>query len=145
MELFTIGFTKKTAQEFFEALAGAGIKTLIDVRLNNKSQLAGFSKQADLEYFLDEICSIKYIHEPLLTPTEEMFKAYRSKSIDWEEFGRRYRDLLGKRAVSDHLDRTPFTENAILLCSEPDADHCHRRWAAEHLRDAWGGLDLVHL
>ena len=145
MELLTIGFTKKTAQDFFEALTNAGIKTLIDIRLNNKSQLAGFSKQADLEYFLREICSIRYIHEPLLTPAEEMFRAYRSKTIGWEEFGRQYKDLLRTRDVSYHLDQSVFQERAVLLCSEPEADRCHRRWAAEHLRDSWGGLDLVHL
>ncbi len=145
MDVFTIGLTKKTAQEFFEALTNAGIKTLIDIRLNNKSQLAGFSKQADLEYFLGAICSIRYIHEPLLTPTEEMLKAYRSKVIGWEEFGRQYKDLLRTRDVSDHLDQSVFKTNAVLLCSDLEADHCHRRWSAEYLRDSWGGLDLVHL
>lgn len=145
MEIYTIGFTKKSARGFFAALREAQIRTLIDVRLNNKSQLAGFTKQADLEYFLREICSARYVHEPLLAPTDEMLKAYRSKKISWDDYAQQYNELLISRNVSDHLDRSIFSDHAVLLCSEPEADQCHRRLAAEHLRDSWSGLELTHL
>lgn len=145
MEIYTIGFTKKSAREFFAALRDAQIRTLIDVRLNNRSQLAGFTKQADLEYFLAEICLARYVHEPLLAPTDEILKAYRSKEISWDDYAQKYSELLVSRNVGDQLDRSNFSSRAVLLCSEPEADQCHRRLAAEHLRDSWGGLELIHL
>ena len=145
MEIYTIGFTKKTASEFFGALSDAGIRTLIDVRLNNKSQLAGFTKQADLEYFLSEICGIRYQHEPLLAPSEEMLKAYRGKNIDWPEYASEYSNLLISRSIENQLSRSNFEDPTVLLCSEYEPDQCHRRLAAEHLSDAWGPVKVIHL
>ena len=145
MEIYTIGFTKKTASEFFGALSGAGIRTLIDVRLNNKSQLAGFTKQVDLEYFLSEICEIRYHHEPLLAPSDEMLKAYRGKKIDWPEYASEYSNLLISRSIENRLSRSDFQNRTVLLCSEHEPDQCHRRLAAEHLSDAWGPAKIIHL
>ena len=145
MEIHTIGFTKKSAAEFFETLRRAGIRRLIDVRLGNTSHLAGFAKRADLQYFLREICRADYRHEPTLAPTKEILDAYKKKQISWEEYETRYVDLLIERAAEKVVDRRLFDVPAVLLCSEPSPKRCHRRLAAEYLAEKWGGVEIVHL
>jgi uncharacterized protein (DUF488 family) len=145
VEIYTIGFTKKNAKEFFSALRGAGIRRLIDVRLNNTSQLAGFAKRDDLEFFLRELCGAEYWHEPSLAPTEEMLNAYKKKQLPWEEYELRFVDLLVERKVEQVVDRQLFETRAVLLCSEPSSECCHRRLAAEYLAGKWGGVEIVHL
>jgi uncharacterized protein (DUF488 family) len=145
MEIHTIGFTQKSAAEFFGILRRAGIGRLIDVRLNNTSQLAGFAKRDDLQFFLREICHADYRHEPALAPTEEILDAYKKKRIAWEEYETRYVDLLIERAAETAVDRRLFDVAAVLLCSEPTAEHCHRRLAAEYLAGKWGDVNVVHL
>lgn len=145
MEIYTIGFTKKTAAEFFGALRYAGVTRLIDVRLNNSSQLAGFTKRHDLRYFLREICSADYIHEPELAPTNAILKAYQQEKITWDEYVERFRALLAERRVDAKLDRELFVVPSVLLCSEPTADKCHRRLVAEYLKEKWGDVDIIHL
>lgn len=145
MEIYTIGFTKKTAAEFFEALKAAGIRRLIDVRLNNTSQLAAFAKRDDLEFFLREICGAEYRHEPVLAPTPEILDAYKNKEIGWDEYESRFRLLLAERMADRAVDRQLFGVPAVLLCSEPKADRCHRRVAAEYLASHWDDVRIVHL
>ena len=145
MEIYTIGFTKKSAAEFFDTLRRAGIGRLIDVRLNNTSQLAGFAKRDDLQYFLREICRAGYRHEPALAPTGEILDAYKKKRLSWEEYETRFVDLLIQRAAENVVDRRLFDVPAVLLCSEPGAERCHRRLAAEYLAEKWGGASVVHL
>jgi uncharacterized protein (DUF488 family) len=145
MEIYTIGFTQKGAAEFFTALRRAGIGRLIDVRLNNISQLAGFAKRDDLQYFLRELCDADYRHEPVLAPTKEMLKAYQQKQIAWEEYERRFLELLAQRRAAQVVEQRWFDVPAVLLCSEPSPQHCHRRLAAEYLAGQWGGADIVHL
>ena len=145
MEIYTIGFTKKTAAEFFGALREAGVKRLLDVRLHNTSQLAGFAKRDDLQYFLDELCGAEYVHEPLLAPSEELFTAYKRAKGGWEAYKRGFRALLVSREVETKLDRRLFAGPTVLLCSEPTAERCHRRLVVEYLQDAWGDLRAVHL
>lgn len=145
MEIYTIGFTKKSAAQFFEALRGAAIRRLIDVRLKNTSHLAGFAKQEDLEYFLQKICGAEYRHEPILAPTEEILDAYQQKAISWEEYQVRFHALLAERAVEQSIDRQLFAAPAVLLCSEPKADRCHRRLVAEYLAEHWGDVQIIHL
>ncbi|MBW3540977.1 MAG: DUF488 domain-containing protein [Planctomycetes bacterium] len=145
MEIFTIGFTRSTAAGFFERLKQAGIRRLVDVRLNNSSQLAGFAKRDDLAYFLRELCGVEYIHEPLLAPTPEMFEAYKKHRGDWNEYERRFLDLMAERKIEDHLGREFFAPPTVLLCSEPTAECCHRRLVLEYLTEKWGGIDAVHL
>ena len=145
MEIYTIGFAQKNAAEFFTILQRAGIRRLIDVRLNNTSQLAGFAKRDNLEFFLRELCNADYHHESALAPTKEILDAYKKKEISWEEYEIRYIDLLQQRAVERTVDRRQFDVPAVLLCSEPDAQHCHRRLAAEFLAGKWGGVKIVHL
>ena len=134
MEIHTIGFTKKSAEQFFTALRRAGIRRLIDVRLNNTSQLAAFAKRDDLEFFLKEICGAEYVHKPELAPTEEILKAYKKKEIEWDEFEQRFTALLNERNIETAIDKRLFDVPAVLLCSEPTAEHCHRRLVAERLQ-----------
>ena len=145
MEIYSIGFTKKTAEEFFAILKRTGIRRLIDVRLNNRSQLAGFTKGVDLQYFLQKIIEADYIYEPKLTPTIEMLKAYRKKMIDWDEYARQFLSLMKERRIESELDRSLFEIPTVLLCSELKPLHCHRRLVLEYLQENWGGLNVRHL
>lgn len=132
MQLFTIGFTKKPASSFFHLLRKNQVRTLVDVRLNNQSQLAGFSKKDDLAFFLDELCGINYIHEPLLSPSEDILKAYKNKNIDWNEYEIRFNRLLVERKAEFIVDMAVM-DKACFLCSEHNADNCHRRLVVEYL------------
>jgi uncharacterized protein (DUF488 family) len=118
---------------------------VIDVRLNNTSQLAGFTKRDDLQYFLRELCDAEYCHEPALVPTKEILDDYKKNRISWEEYERRYLDLLAQRAAEKAVDRRLFDVPAVLLCSEPGPERCHRRLAAEYLAGRWGDVTVVHL
>jgi uncharacterized protein (DUF488 family) len=145
MKLHTIGFTQRTAEEFFETLKRAAIDRLIDVRLNNISQLAGYSKKDDLRYFLRSIGGIDYHHELTLAPTKEMLDTYRAGKIAWADYEPQFRALLRERKVERTLNRDLFSGNPVLLCSEFEAEHCHRRIVAEYLAKKWGGMEVVHL
>jgi len=145
VEICTIGFTRKSAAEFFELLRSAGIARLIDVRLHNVSQLAGFSKRDDLAYFLREICRAEYVHEPLLAPTEELLAAYRGREIRWDEYERRFNALIVERAIERTVPREYFAVPAVLLCSEAAPERCHRRLVAEYLAEKWGDVTIRHL
>lgn len=145
MEIYTIGFTKKSAGEFFDLLKRHGIRRLIDVRLNNVSQLAGFSKRDDLAYFLRELVGAEYRHEPLLAPTQEMLDDYKKRRGSWSDYEARFLRLMEERRVEDKLDRSLFETPTILLCSEPTPEHCHRRLVVEYLDSCWGGVRAVHL
>jgi uncharacterized protein (DUF488 family) len=141
---YTIGFTGKTAAQFFGALRGAGVKRVVDVRLNNVSQLAGFTKRQDLPFFLEELCGAEYVHELLLAPTKEILDGYR-KDRSWDRYTERFLKLLQERRVEHHVSRRLFAAPTALLCSEPTPDRCHRRLVAEYLARQWGGLEPVHL
>jgi uncharacterized protein (DUF488 family) len=127
MEIYSIGFTQKTAECFFSGIKNAGIGLLLDVRLNNVSQLAGFAKRSDLAFFLKQICGADYLHEPLLALTQEMLNAYRRKVIGWHEYEMQFLALMAERQIERHLDRALFKKPTVLLCSEPTAERCHRR------------------
>lgn len=148
MEVYTIGFTKKTAAEFFGILRHAGIRRLLDVRLHNSSQLAGFTKQSDLPFFLHELCQAEYDYEQLLAPTSPILATYRkarSASDAWEGYEGQFLSLMAERRVEDVLDRSTFAVPTALLCSEPTAERCHRRLVLEYLAAKWGGLTIQHL
>ncbi len=142
--VLTIGFTKKNAQQFFTALLDARVKRLIDVRLNNKSQLAGFTKTDDLRYFLTAIGNIEYVHLPILAPTQPLLDAYKKNGGDWDTYEREFRKLMKERHVENVVSRD-LLEDACLLCSEPTPEHCHRRLVVEHLQDEWGSFPVEHL
>ncbi len=145
MEICTIGFTKHTAESFFGTLTEEGVSRLIDVRLNNVSQLAGFAKRDDLRYFLEHLCEADYIHEPGLAPTAELLKSYRSGDIDWQEYEPRFLELMEQRRIEEKLSPDFFEPKSVLLCSESTADHCHRRLVVEYLSRHWGDISALHL
>ncbi len=132
MAIYTIGFTKKSAKEFFEALRGSGAKHLLDIRLHNTSQLAGFTKRDDLCYFLKQIVNIEYHEMPILAPEDSFLNEYR-KTGNWAKFEQSYLQLIRQRQVENHIDPALFKDGVVLLCSEAEPAHCHRRLAAEYL------------
>lgn len=144
MTLFTIGFTKKSAHEFFGLVLASGARRVVDVRLNNVSQLAGFAKRDDLAYFLRTICDVDYVHLPDLAPTPEMLDQYRKGGGSWAEYEERFLDLMQHRKIEETTPRE-LIDGGCLLCSEHDAHLCHRRLVAEYLQEQWGSLDVAHL
>ena len=144
-QVATIGFTQTTAKDFFDRLMQAGVKTVIDVRLHNTSQLAGFAKAADLAYFLREIGGISYVHQPLLAPTDDMLKAYKKEKGDWLVYEGKFLALLAERKL-ETLVKPEMFEKACLLCSEARPHHCHRRLVCDYLNSKWSGrLNVKHL
>jgi len=146
VEIFTIGFTRTTAEDFFERLKTNRIERLLDVRLNNKSQLAGFAKRDDLAYFLREMVGAEYEHAPLLAPTQDLLDDFKKKKeMPWEEYEDRFLELIAERKIEDQLTPADFSQRTVLLCSEDTPERCHRRLVAEYLRDHWGDVEIVHL
>jgi uncharacterized protein (DUF488 family) len=144
--IYTAGFAEWTAEQFFGELKQRQVDQLIDVRLNNVSQLAGFAKKKDLEYFLRTICGADYRHEPMLAPTADMLKDYRSKKTSWLEYERLFTLLLAERRVESVLSRQILDGNPVFLCSEHKPDHCHRRLALEYLEERWEvNSTLIHI
>jgi len=143
MKLYTIGFTKSTAERFFGRLCKSGAKKLLDVRLNNVSQLAGFAKRDDLNYFTKALCHIPYQHEPMLAPTQEMLDAYKKSHGSWSDYENQFLSLMAQRKIEE-LDKTTLAD-ACLLCSEDKPHHCHRRLVVEYLQKKWGNIEIVHL
>lgn len=144
MKLFTIGFTKKSAEVFFTRLHDAGVQRLLDVRLNNVSQLAGFTKKDDLRYFTRAICNIDYLHLPELAPTQEMLDAYKKRKGDWVTYERNFFELMGQRHIEGTLSKE-IVAWGCLLCSEEKPEHCHRRLVAEYLKQKWGDVEICHI
>ena len=144
MKILTIGFTRKSAKRFFELLQEAGVSRIVDVRLNNASQLAGFAKKNDLAWFAHELCTIDYIHEPSLAPTKEMLSDYRAKRISWSDYERQFNELMKKRRIESSLPRDRL-DNGCLLCSEDQPHYCHRRLVAEYLKEHWDDVEVSHL
>lgn len=145
-KLFTIGFTKKTAEEFFNHLKDSGVFTVVDIRLNNTSQLAGFSKYPDIEYFLHSICGIEYIHEPMFSPSENTLKRYKKKEIDWNTYKEEFNQTMNERNISTLIKEKYLNlDNVCLLCSEPTPDNCHRSIIAEKFRDIDNRIVVTNL
>lgn len=144
MKVFTIGFTKKNAEQFFSRLKQPGLMRLIDARLNNVSQLAGFTKKDDLRFFLNTINGIDYLHRPDLAPTKDILDEYKKNGGDWARYERRFLDLMASRKIETTVPKE-LIDGACLLCSEPTPEHCHRRLVAEYLRSRWGDLEIRHL
>lgn len=145
MEIYTIGFTQTTAERFFTRLADAHIERLLDVRLNNSSQLAGFAKAKDLPYFLRELVGATYDHAPVLAPTQEILDAYKKRKGDWATYEREFLALMELRRIQYVLSPASFERRTALLCSEATAEHCHRRLVAGFLAAHWPDVTVVHL
>lgn len=145
MEIYTIGFTQTTAEHFFGRLKSAGVRRLVDVRLKNDSQLAGFAKARDLPFFLRELVDATYVHEPILAPSAEILDAYKKRKGDWNDYVESFMELMVQRSVQDKLKRADFDIPSALLCSEATADQCHRRLVVEFLAEHWPDVEAVHL
>jgi len=145
MRLFTIGFTQKAAEEFFEALKSAGVKRVVDIRLNNTSQLAGFTKKNDLKYFLKVIGNIDYIHLAELAPTKALVDGFKKEKGSWERYKEGYLSLLLERKIDKAFFMRMLKSDDCLLCSEATADQCHRRLVAEYFQDKCGNVEIIHL
>ncbi|EPW8658184.1 DUF488 family protein [Pseudomonas aeruginosa] len=141
MKIFTIGFTEKKAERFFSLIKLSGTKRIVDVRLNNISQLSGFAKKDDLKYFLKEICDVDYTHIPDLAPTKEILSPYQKKEITWQQYEDRFLNLMAKRNIEKHVQPSVIDEGC-LLCSEHLPHHCHRRLVAEYLKAHWAEEDI---
>lgn len=144
MKVFTIGFTKKNAEQFFSRLKQPGLVRLVDARLNNVSQLAGFTKKDDLRFFLRQITNIDYLHLPDLAPSQDILDDYKKNGGDWATYERKFLALMEKRRVEEKVSKD-IIDGGCLLCSEPTPEHCHRRLVAEYLKSRWGDLEIVHL
>lgn len=144
MKIYTIGFTKKNARCFFSLLKQSGAKRIVDVRLNNVSQLAGFAKMDDLSYFAQELCDMDYLHLPAFAPTKEILDDYKKNGSDWGFYEKRFMALMKQRRIEDDRNRA-IVEDGCLLCSEDQPKYCHRRLVAEYLKDAWGDVEIIHL
>jgi uncharacterized protein (DUF488 family) len=142
---YSIGFTKRTAEGFFETLKKAGIRQLIDIRLNNVSQLAGFTKRDDIKYFLRNICLASYRHEVDLAPSQEILDAYKKENGNWSNYEKSFLELISKRQIENRIPRTTFDIPTVLLCSESTPEKCHRRLVLEYLKSKWGDIDIIHL
>jgi len=141
---FTIGFTKKSAKSFFTKLRDSGVKRLLDVRLNNSSQLAGFAKRDDLIFFLKELAGIEYTHVPELAPTKGLLDAYKKHGGDWKVYEDSFLELMSKRAIETNLTTEMF-DGSCLLCSEHLPKLCHRRLVVEYLDKHWGDMSVTHI
>jgi uncharacterized protein (DUF488 family) len=145
VKLYTIGFTKKSAERFFDLLRENKVQRLLDIRLNPHGQLSGFTKQEDLAYFLDRLIGCEYHHLPVLAPTDDILKSYRSDH-QWDRYVRRFEALMDERNVPAALDKSLFTGTpGCLLCSEATPERCHRRLVADRLVKSWPELEVVHL
>lgn len=144
LRTWTIGFTQKSAERFFTLLRESGAKRVVDVRLNNSGQLAGFSKRDDLTFFLREICGLDYEHLPELAPTKEILDAYKKHGGDWAVYEYEFLSLMERRRVDESIAREVI-DHGCLLCSEHLPHHCHRRLVVEYLARRWGGLEVSHL
>lgn len=144
-QVMTIGFTKTNAEGFFERLFSAGVKKVVDVRLHNTSQLAGFAKADDLAYFLKKMGGIQYVHQPLLAPTDTMLKSFKKEKGDWSVYEGRFLALMSERKIESRLKPEMF-EGACLLCSEATPHYCHRRLVVDYLNERWReALVVKHL
>lgn len=144
MNIYSIGFTQKSAEKFFKLISENNIQTLIDVRLNNTSQLSGFAKRDDLKYFLKELCNCEYIHIPDLAPTKEILKPYQDKKIAWQSYEEKFLDLMAKRNIEKYLKESFFYQGC-LLCSEHLPHQCHRRLVLEYLKQYNNSIQANHL
>ena len=144
MKIFTIGFTKKSAETFFTRLKSAGVTRLVDVRLNNVSQLSGFAKKDDLRFFTKSICNINYVHALDLAPTADILDAYKKQKGDWSVYECQFLDLMTKRRIEETTPRE-MLDGGCLLCSEEKPQYCHRRLVAEYLKEKWGDVEIEHI
>jgi uncharacterized protein (DUF488 family) len=143
-KIFTIGYVGRTAEEFFRILKQAGIRKVIDVRLYNTSQLAGFTKREDIKYFLRAIVGSDYIHLPMMAPTKKLLNDYKKGLISWQQYETQFKGIITQRQIERHF-MSQDMDMSCFLCSEAKADKCHRRLVAEYLAKHWQNVSIGHL
>jgi uncharacterized protein (DUF488 family) len=144
INIFTLGYAGKNAEEFFTILKQAGIRKVIDVRLYNTSQLAGFTKRQDIEYFLQAIVGADYVHLPIMAPTKQLLNDYKKGLISWQEYETQFKAIITHRQIQRHIIPQDV-DMSCFLCSEAKADNCHRRLVAEYLAKLWQNVLIHHL
>ena len=145
-KIFTIGSTRKTAEDFFELLKSEGVTKIIDVRLNNTSQLLGFAKYPDIEYFTKKILNGEYFHDKKFAPSEKILSRYKKNIINWDDYEREFAELMNYRDIDVYIaDKYAGQENYCLLCTEPTPEYCHRRLVAEKIKEVLEDVEIVHL
>ncbi len=146
IKVYTIGFTKKTAKQFFSILSKNNIDTVVDIRLNNSSQLAGFSKYPDIEFFLEQICNIGYKHDLHFAPKDSTLTRYKKKQISWDEYEKEFAQTMLERNITEYIKANYSSEGSIcLLCSEPTPENCHRRLVANYFKEILNEVQIIHL
>lgn len=143
MKIFTIGFTKTSAEKFFERLSKANVTKIVDVRLNNVSQLSGFAKKDDLRFFAKSICGADYEHASELAPTKDILDEYKKSKGSWSTYAEKFLNLMAYRKI-EKMDRSRL-DGGCLLCSEDKPHNCHRRLIAEYLKEKWEDVEIKHL
>jgi len=145
-KIFTIGSSRKTAEEFFRLLEDNGVTKIIDVRLNNTSQILAFAKYPDIEFFTCKILGAKYFHDRKFTPSEKILVRYKKNDIDWDEYEKEFAELMNYRDIDTYIaDKYSTQENYCLLCSEPTPEYCHRRLVAEKIKEVLEDVEIIHL
>jgi uncharacterized protein (DUF488 family) len=146
MKVYTIGFTQKNARKFFNLLRDNNVKTVVDIRLNNTSQLAAFAKGEDLKFFLTEFCGIEYIHDITFAPTEILLKDYKNKKVSWLDYEDEFDRIMKRRNIKEYIAKNYANKDSIcLLCSEASPNQCHRRLVAEIFKETLDGVQIIHL
>ena len=143
-KIFTIGYAAKNARDFFTILKQAGVRKVIDVRLYNTSQLAGFTKRQDIKYFLQAIVGAEYIHLLIMAPTKQLLNDYKKGLINWQQYETQFKEIITHRQIEKHI-MPKNTDMVCFLCSEAKADNCHRRLVAEYLAEYWQNVSIHHL
>ena len=132
MNIYTIGFTQKSAEDFFTLIASNNIKRIVDVRVNNTSQLSGFAKRDDLSFFLSRLTQAEYVHLPELAPTKELLATYQKKKLSWTQYEEEFLNLMARRNI-EKIIKINDLYDGCLLCSEHKPHQCHRRLVLEYL------------
>ena len=146
IKVCTIGFTKKTAKQFFSILTKNNIDAVVDIRLNNSSQLAGFSKYPDIEFFLEKICNTGYKHDLHFAPKDSTLTKYKKKQISWDEYEKEFAQTMLERKIIEYIKANYSSEGSIcLLCSEPTPENCHRRLVAKYFKEIFHEVQILHL
>lgn len=144
VRVFTIGYAGRNGRDFFTTLKQTGIKKIIDVRLYNTSQLAGFTKKCDLEYFLQAIVGADYVHLPVMAPTRGLLNDYKKGEVSWEQYESQFKSIITQRQIERHIELEDL-DMSCFLCAEATADNCHRRLVAEYMARIWPNITIQHL
>ena len=144
VRVFTVGCAGKDAREFFTILKRVRVRKVVDVRLYNTSQLAGFSKRRDIEYFLQAIVGVGYVHQPIMAPTKRLLNDYKKGLVSWPQYEAEFKEIIAGRQIEKCIESIDI-DMACFLCSEAVADRCHRRLVVEYLAGCFQDVLIEHI